>query len=348
MKHHRIRRLQRMARAVLATSITFTLGTQLATGQGTGWTVQIDPMYMEVFGHDQHVANITTVTTPTPGTTVASQEGVDLEMDGDFAIRGQIEYMSNQWGVGANGFWFNPEGDVSRTLDRPTAASPLVSVTFPGGFLLPLAGGQRAQARAKNDLEVWSADFYGIRTLAETPESHVHMLAGLKIGGIDTDFSASGEFGNVVGGVFAPTAIATFTSTSDTGVLVGPLVGVAGDARFAQHQVKGLLEQSMLFGSVDLDNQLTVDIDPTKVGDVSITKFAKSDDVGIPVTEVQAKYLYEVTTNVSLGLGAFASVWWDAPVAPGVDLTASAAGQGTQDEDTLVFLGGMASVEVKF
>ena len=123
---------------------------------------------------------------------------------------------------------------------------------------------------------------------------------------------------------------------------------MAGDARFAQHQVKGLLEQSMLFGSVDLDNQLTVDIDPTKVGDVSITKFAKSDDVGIPVTEVQAKYLYEVTTNVSLGLGAFASVWWDAPVAPGVDLTASAAGQGTQDEDTLVFLGGMASVEVKF
>lgn len=309
-----------------------------------GWSLQVDPMYMEVFGNDIHAVDITGTTFGPPEQ--SSTEGVDLEMDGDFAIRGEIRYMANQWGFGANGFWFNPDGDIDRVVTL--GAFDEVDLTFPqdllGGATLPLDGDQ-AVLRGDNDLEVWSADFYGIRTLAEKPASNIHMLAGLKIGGLETDFRGRGELGTTAAGVFTVTDRATSDAWSDTNTLVGPLIGVAADATYGRHRVKGLLQQSMLFGDVDLSHRLVTDFGADGVTD-EVAIFRKTEDVGIPVTELQVKYLYDVTPDVSLGFGGFGSVWWDAPVAPGTDLSASIFGQA--HEETLVFLGAMGSIEARW
>jgi hypothetical protein len=173
------------------------------------------------------------------------------------------------------------------------------------------------------------------------------MLAGLKIAGIDDEFSERAQEGTVAGGIFTPTRISTSRASSDSGTLVGPLVGVAGDASYDRHRVKGLLQQSMLFGEADADRRTENDNNANGVlnaGDF-VTTTTNSHDVGVPITEVGVKYLYDVTENIALGLGGFASVWWDAPTAPGVD---DSLHGNDLNEQTLVFLGGMGTVEARF
>lgn len=339
--------LRRTIRAVLITSAGLTASGQSAAAPIMGWTAQIDPMYMAVFGMDEQIATISRrPPTPAGAPDTFIQEGVDLEMDGDFAIRGEVQYMASRWGVGASGFWFNPEGDVDRVEDLNGFSGVSIFSNNIGGSAFT-GGPNRVTYSADNDLEVWTADFYGIRTLAETPDSHVHMLAGLKIGGIEDDFSERAQIGNVAGGVFTPTAIRTSRASSDSGVLIGPLVGVAGDASYDRHRVKGLLQQSMLFGEADADRRTEHDNNGNGVlnaGDV-VSTTTSSHDVGVPITEVGVKYLYDVTENIALGLGGFASVWWDAPTAPGVDDSLHST---DLNEQTLVFLGGMGTVEARF
>ena len=158
--------LRRTIRAVLITSTGLTASGQSAAAPIMGWTAQIDPMYMAVFGMDEQIATISRQPpTPAGAPDTVIQEGVDLEMDGDFAIRGEVQYMASRWGVGASGFWFNPEGDVDRVEDLNGFSGVSIFSNNIGGSAFT-GGPNRVTYSADNDLEVWTADFYGIRTLA--------------------------------------------------------------------------------------------------------------------------------------------------------------------------------------
>jgi hypothetical protein len=70
----------------------------------------------------------------------------------------------------------------------------------------------------------------------------------------------------------------------------------------------------------------------------------------IPITELKLKYLYDVTANLSLGVGVFASVWVDTPV-PLVTPTGfffAPTSFSEPPEDTLGFLGGMTALNYRF
>jgi len=307
----------------------------------TGWSVQLDPMFMAVFGNDIGVAAVTRISP-----TQTSTEGVDMEMDPDFAIRGEVQYMAHRWGFGASGFWFNPNGEVENTQDL--GGSNVLSIASSNLVLNAAPGGpNRLRYSANSELNVWSADFYGIRTLAETEESHVQMLFGVKIGDLSGEFSERGEQGTFAGGVFTPTAIHTNRANSNWDILVGPLVGVSGDARYDKHRLKGFLQQSLLLGEAAVSRREANDTNADGVVDTTDT-FDSTNNCGVPVTEFGFKYLYDVTENVALGLGGYASVWWDAPTAPGADFSASGFAGNSLNEQTLVFIGGSASVDVKF
>jgi hypothetical protein len=80
----------------------------------------------------------------------------------------------------------------------------------------------------------------------------------------------------------------------------------------------------------------------TTFSDTSRRVFSDSETELIPITELKLKYLYDVTANLSLGVGVFASVWVDTPVVPtGFFIL-------PQEEDTLGFLGGMAALDYRF
>jgi hypothetical protein len=80
--------------------------------------------------------------------------------------------------------------------------------------------------------------------------------------------------------------------------------------------------------------------------------FSKKETVALPVTEAKLKLHYDVNKNVSIGIGGFASMWWNAPVAPkwsmpGVWVGDMGTGWRLQ-ESTLVFYGGMLALNLRW
>jgi len=80
--------------------------------------------------------------------------------------------------------------------------------------------------------------------------------------------------------------------------------------------------------------------------------FSKDETFAIPVTELKLKFLVDITKNIALGAGGFASIWWDAPVAPKWSMPGDwwwgdGAGWRLQ-KSTLIFYGAMAAVNVHF
>ena len=80
--------------------------------------------------------------------------------------------------------------------------------------------------------------------------------------------------------------------------------------------------------------------------------FSKSDTVALPVTELKLKATYDIMKNVSIGVGGFFSVWWDAPLAPKFPVPGDwTAGEGTGwrlQKETLTFYGLMAAFNIYF
>ena len=323
---------------------TFVASIALGTTQSvsaellTGWTAAFDPMYRLVFGESTHVASVSRQSPQSRG----EQHGDGYVEDG-LPTGGEIRIITGRWGVGASAYSFNAQ--MSRAVE-------------PDGFIIAgtIAGAENLDNSSRNgsniltrdtnaEPRVWSANFFTTRTLAATANSRVDMLGGIKMGRVEDEQSDGHEEG--------PDAAATpsdgraLSSGSETSTLLGPLVGITGNARLNRHRFRGLFQQSVLFGEAEVGSppQRNTADHPSSG---STSALPVSDDIGVPVTDLGVKYVYGMTENVSLGLGAFASVWWDVPSAHGIDTRASAIGATSLDDDTLVFVGGLGSVEVKF
>ena len=109
-----------------------------------------------------------------------------------------------------------------------------------------------------------------------------------------------------------------------------------GRARFGKHWLEGFVSQSVLIGDVDFDALLTFMVSDLATERVT---FSKGETVAIPITETKCKWLYNVSDRVSVGVGVFASVWWDAPVAPVLVFPPRL------EENTMVFAGGMVGLQ---
>ena len=94
-------------------------------------------------------------------------------------------------------------------------------------------------------------------------------------------------------------------------VMTGPLVGFVGTAKLGRSAIHGSVRQSVLIGSVELSNTMrdfvgTYGATPEFV---SRETFRTTDDVAIPVTDVQLQWEYALGDHFTLGLGASGSAW---------------------------------------
>jgi hypothetical protein len=350
------------------------------------WSIQLEPMYMDVFGNDEHVANISTTTTTTTrvfspdpppigtttftSTSTTTTESIGLDMEGDFTLRGQIEFAPSQWGVGLSGWWFDNDDSVGRDLNSgptppalpfpppPTSTTTSTSVIYSSNnfFLVapPSDSGSVLRTSAKGELEVWNVDVYGIRRLVEGQNIHVNITFGAKLGTIDKELSESATqtpATTVFDGRVTSSFNGRVTSSADTDVLAGPSIGIQAYARHGRHRFEGLLSQSVLIGDVDREVVSETESFSSFSGfSTSRASFSDSETELIPITELKLKYLYDVTANLSLGVGVFASVWVDTPV-PSVTPTGfffAPTSFSEPPEDTLGFLGGMAALNYRF
>jgi hypothetical protein len=307
------------------------------------WTVLLEPMYMDAYGHDQHVLTIQEINLDSTLTEI-SQTPVTLETEERVGFRFELQYVRGDWGLGLDFFWFNTsQGRPSRTAAASGPAGAVDEVTFQAAGR-SFTSGDPGEVLFFNviedtDIATWTVDLYALKTMTETPAGSVQLQFGLRNADFDNDYHSAAGIQNVAGSLF--------DASSNYGRMIGPLVGVIGDVHFGKHSIRAYFGQSVVLGTAESLSHETRDF----VGPISATPtitarefFGKEQDVAIPITEFRISWLYPISQRIRLGLSANTSVWWDVPVPPGV---IPSAGSESFNENTLVYFGLAVAVKVK-
>ncbi len=316
---------------------------QAAQSEEGPWSVEVASVYTTVYGHDQHVLTVHSI--DLDGSPVRDEKrAVSMDPDDGFAYRGAVRYgASPRWSWGLD-FQIFVTGANAPTLSRAAdgAGGAIDQVVF------EIADGAFASSRPgdvlfyrpleDNAVETWTLDLYALRTLAAGEEARLALQLGLRNGDFDNDYRA------VVGIEGAGGARLDASSNYDR--MMGPLVGLLGEARWGRNTFEGYLGQSLLIGTAELTGSQRLFTGPfSETPDVFAEEvFRKEQDVGIPVTEFRLDWRYRLRQRIALGLGAHASAWWDVPVPPGI--APGPGGDQVLHEDTIVLLGLLGAVEV--
>ena len=229
---------------------------------------------------------------------------------------------------------------------------------------------------AGNDLSIWTIDAFYKVTLAEKKaekrDKHLDMNLGLKLASLDNERNEGQRQRAFIYDYFGwgyhyDNRITLESKSSvDYGLTAGPVIRLQGKARINEFKLEGLLSQSLLIGRVEQSGTWT-DIDDiwrvtgpeggpfTPVEQVAYYEgrfpFSKKETEALPVTEAKLKILYNITENISLGVGGFASIWWNVPVAPEFSIPGDwTAVEGTGwrlKRSDLVFYGGLVTANIK-
>jgi len=335
----RRRVIARISRLALPVLLVFG-GAESIRAEEAEWTVLLEPMYMDAYGHDSHVLTIRDSNLDSTPMQIG-ETPVALDTEGGIGFRFELQYARSDWGMGLDFFWFNTtQGRPSRTA---AASGPAGAVAFetadrtftsddPGEVLF-------FNVLEDTELATWTVDLYGLKTLTETPAGSFQLQFGLRNGDFDNDYHSAVGIQDVAGTLV--------DASSNYGRMIGPLVGVVTDVHFGKHSIRAYLGQSVVLGTAELLIHETRDF----VGPFSTTPtitarefFGKDEDVAIPITEFRINWLYPISQRISLGVSANTSVWWDVPVPPGV---IASAGSDTFHEDTLVYFGLAVAVKLK-
>jgi len=91
-------------------------GEESIRAEKSEWTLLLEPMYMDAYGHDQHVLTIHERSLDSTPTQIAGTP-VALDTEDGVAFRFELQYARSDWGMGLDFFWFNTsQGRPTRTL----------------------------------------------------------------------------------------------------------------------------------------------------------------------------------------------------------------------------------------
>jgi hypothetical protein len=322
--------------------VLVTLGADLAlAGDGT-WTLKLEPMYVQPYGHDQHVLTVHELDLDS-APTLDRKTAVNLDTESGPAWRGGLQYSRGRWAWGVDFFWFvTSQSTADRTAAADGPGGTVDQIAFEVADRSYTSSGPNEvlyySLREDNDLEMWTVDLHGTITVAETSNSALGLQLGVRLGDFDNDYRAVLGIQDVIG--------TRLDASSNYDLMMGPLVGLIGTIRSGKNEFEGYIGQSLIMGSAELSseaNDFTGSFDsPSYTGQ---QVFKAEQDVAIPITELRLRWAYGIGEHLSLGVGASASVWWDVPVPPGV-----VPGEGGEalHESTVVLFGLLGSLHWTF
>jgi hypothetical protein len=321
--------------------LMFMLGAADAARAEDGeWSLLLEPMYMDAFGHDQQILTIhSRDLNSTPP--LDAQEPVTLDTDNGLAPRFEIQYRRADWTFGVDFFWFDSsQGRPTRSAAATGAAfEEIVFAVADRTFTSDTPGEVLFfQVLEDTDIIAWTADLYAIRQLAETPTGSLGLQFGVRNADFDNDYHHLVGIENVGG--------SGFDSRSNYPRMIGPLLGLSANVDLGGGSLRGYLGQSLIFGTATLDNRILDFVGPaTDPLTASATElFGKEQDVAIPITEFRINWLYPLGRRISVGVSANTSIWWDVPVPPG--LVPMTGGNEVFHENTIVYFGLALAVKL--
>jgi len=335
-----------------------------AAAPANEWTfgIQLEPMYVKMYGYEPDVLDVYSL--DGPGGEENPDSTTDLDFDGGAAVRGEVNARRGEWGLGATGFWFDSDGSASDEGTESRYPNDDTYFVDPSGFAIwtidtSCCGNERFDFTADAEMQVWSLDLYAFWSPYSTESTDVRLLFGAQLGGLDTDYDSTltrltnSGFGNHV----------DFSSRAKMDILAGPMIGVTAEHQLGRFRFEGLLTQSVLFGKADLRSVAS----DRHISDFMVTvdhvqqTFDWDRTAVIPVTDIRLKAMFDVTQNLSIGIGFFSSMWWNADTPPNLwprDYTdgfesallvpEKVENLHGKKRDNLFFIGGLGAVEFRF
>lgn len=351
-----------------------------------GWKIQLEYVWMDAYGYDEHVGDVVRYREESSedddgNYTLdygATYEPINLNLKDKSTLRGELIYRRGQWFLGLSGWTFGTDGSISGRVTTPAMELTdtgfidyVNSVRMWDHTIVPVVNELEASDIspvdywAKDDLQVRTYDLFLGRTLAEKKDSFANFTLGAKFGSFKTKENLGQEqraFLYDLGGYTFDNHI-RLESTAEANLpsMIGPVLGFQGEAKRGKFRIEGFINQAVLLGKaeqtglwIDIDDILWIDpvTGETVWHDVLTGEFSFSKDekVALPVTELKLKVTYHITDNISIGVGGFYSIWWDAPVAPKWSIPGdwvSDEGTGWRlQERTLIFGGYMVALRV--
>lgn len=351
-----------------------------------GWKIQLEYVWMDVYGYDEHVGDVVRYreeySEDDDGNYTldygATYEPINFNLKDKSSLRGELIYRRGQWFLGLSGWTFGTDDSISGRITTP--AMELTDTGYIGYVnsvrmwdhtIVPVdneleaSGISPVDYWAEDKLEVRTYDLFLGRTLAEKKDSFANFTLGAKFGSLKTRENLGQEqraFLYDLGGYTFDNQI-RLESTAEANLdsMIGPVLGFQGEAKRGKFGIEGFINHAVLFGKVeqtglwiDIDDMLWIDpvTGETVWHDVLTGEFSfsKNEKVALPVTELKLKVTYHITDNISIGVGGFYSVWWDAPVAPKWSMPGdwvSDEGTGWRlQERTLIFGGYMVVLRI--
>jgi hypothetical protein len=348
-----------------------------ATFAEDGFKFKITPMWMGVFGYNEHVGDAYTYAETYYGDDEnygATYDPLILDIPGNFGVRAGVSFMSNDWGIGASGWCFKTTGSLSGTVE--STPYNITGVRMWGSTIIPVVDTSDASGLAPVDyyadnyLGAITGELFLIRTLTESECGEINISLGAKAGYLSNRMNKglamhawTPWYSDSEGDHYWDNYITLDeTSSVDYGFMIGPVAGLSGITKAGILYAEGSLNQSVLLGSAKFSGQW-VDIDDiydTVPSDASVPfetwtgTFTLSEErfVAIPVTELSAEAGFNIADLVRFSIGGFCSVWWNVPVAPTWNIHGDwtwTSGTGwILPYRTLVFAGAALTVTVHF
>jgi len=331
---------------VVAGSIVSLVGTLGLAGSARAaeqdWFLRFEPIFLEAHGHDPHVLNVHEIDLGPPR--VDDTTAVSLDTDSRIAYRVGLERGGEEWAWGVDLFGFF----TSQAAPRRTAAAGTGAVDE---IVFEVADQQFTSTGSSevlfyetledSDLELWTLDLYGTKTLARKSESgsSIRLQFGLRFADFDNDHFQVVGIEDVSGSFLG--------SSANYDRMMGPLIGLVGDLRSGKNGIRGYFGQSVTLGSAVLTSssqQFTGSVSASTF--VADDTFREQQDVAIPITELRLEWTYQLSGRVACGVGVNTATWHDVPVPPGhVPIE---GGDEVFEESTIVLFGVLAKLELRF
>jgi len=287
---------------------------------------------------------------------------VGLDSDTDFGWRGDLQLKKGAWGFGVSGFHF--DNDVDEEIFVPNdAASHEVSVRYAAGGVECMGRGFEAPhgdclGAASSEWKTWMVDLYAIRELVSTPDVAVDLQAGLRIASFDWETSVwATEVEDPVNGripIADPDENVSFVDSSSDldDPLVGPFLSLLATGRFGRFQLEGQLSQAVVFGAWD-GRALFSQYNGLFLDELTLEEQAtlgSSKDLTIPITDVRLKLGFEIIDNLVLGVGGYATTWFNVPRPPNSIASDRSESLSTfqTDEENITLIGATFSLSYRF
>ena len=340
--------------------------------------------------HVGDVTKITDVQTFAPPRvdTRVTHDPIDVNMEARNAFRADVKYRGRRWGAGMSGWFFRTSASLSGRVSSPADVRTPTSLTSvvnsvlmfdellpPVANMLEPSGYSPVDYHGSGELRTVAVDGFALAALVDSDTSRLELIVGGKGARVrsegDQGFSQRAFILNRFRPQHFNNEISLSSTERATIDAAGPMVGLSGRATWRRLHLDASVTESVLFGSADQSGAfaniddvtlaqspagpfVTCPLALAAMGCYAIRSdwdFSKSEKVLIPVTELQLKFLVDVTQHIALGASSFTSIWSSVPAPPTFVSTHAGVGPGLDwkiQQRTLRFGAAGLVVNVKF